>query len=291
MVPGSPEWHAARRKGVGGSDAAAVCGLSPYKSRLGVFAEKVWGVEVEETEPMTIGTLMEPVVAAMYERKTGHQLVVPPQGIAAADKPFMLANLDRARAADDRTVECKTSGAWDGWGPSLSEDVPLHYFIQVQHQLRVKPGEFADLAAIIGGNQFRWYEIRYAPVVVERIVQLEEEFWGLVERQVQPAPDFAHEETAALLNLVRPPKDNLRMAADERTAALVDQYERLGKEASLLAKQRDELKAAIIAAMGECSVASLPDGRIVRRKAVSVKGYEVAPRTSIDFRIVKDRQP
>ena len=36
-----PEWLEYRRKGIGGSDAGAVCGLNPYRTAMQVYQDKI----------------------------------------------------------------------------------------------------------------------------------------------------------------------------------------------------------------------------------------------------------
>ena len=45
------EWLAARKKGIGGSDASALLGLNPYSSPLRVYLDKIVG---ELTSTMTM---------------------------------------------------------------------------------------------------------------------------------------------------------------------------------------------------------------------------------------------
>jgi len=45
-----------RRKGIGGSDVAAIAGLNPWKTPLQVWKEKVLGDTVEENAAMRWGT-------------------------------------------------------------------------------------------------------------------------------------------------------------------------------------------------------------------------------------------
>ena len=48
LIHGSPEWLAFRRTGIGGSDAAAILGLSPFKSNVQVWEEKTGHREPED---------------------------------------------------------------------------------------------------------------------------------------------------------------------------------------------------------------------------------------------------
>lgn len=96
------DWLEVRKRGIGGSDAAAAVGLSPYKSQLELWLEKT-GRDAElpkpdpddSTEPVYWGTLLEPIVAAAYTKQTGNRVRKVNAVLQHPGIPFMLANLDR----------------------------------------------------------------------------------------------------------------------------------------------------------------------------------------------------
>lgn len=280
------EWLAARRKGIGSSDAAPACGASPYGTPLAVYANKAWGVEQEETEPMRIGAILEPVISQMYADRFGCH-VGPEPMLQHPDHPWMLANLDRTRTDTGRIVECKNSST-DGWGEEGTDEVPVHIFLQVQHQQAVyDPDEPADVAALVRGNSFRVYTINPSQTIHRKLIETEGALWALIQEGRQPPPDFLHPSTVDLLNdLNEPVLDRQIRTLSEEAAEFVAGYELIGKQIKDLEAQRKELKARVIAEMGTHWAYSLPDGRVVRRKMVEVRGYEVAPRTQTEFRIV-----
>ena len=69
------EWLKWRRHGIGGSDIAALCGLSRYGSPWSVWAEKV-GLRPDSasTERQQIGKDLEPALDRMFNRRTGLHL-------------------------------------------------------------------------------------------------------------------------------------------------------------------------------------------------------------------------
>lgn len=115
------EWLNIRKQGIGSSDAAAAVGLNPYKSQLELCMEKT-GRDAElpqlypsdDTSPAFWGTLLEPIVASHYTKKTGNRVrrVNAVLQHAAPELPWMLANIDReVIGADDvQILECKTAG-------------------------------------------------------------------------------------------------------------------------------------------------------------------------------------
>ncbi len=138
------DWLNVRKGGIGSSDAGAAVGLNPYKSQLELWMEKT-GRDGnlpktdpnDETSPMYWGTLLEPIVAAHYCKRTGHKVRRINAVLQHPRYPWMLANLDRevVGAPDVQILECKTAGIN---GARLWKDgVPEYVQLQVMHQLAV----------------------------------------------------------------------------------------------------------------------------------------------------------
>ena len=105
-------FHADRRQGIGGSDAAAVLGVSPYKTRYMLWAEKRGLVPPAPPNPaMTRGTALEPVARAAYEREVGG-LMFPCQ-MVHPEHPWMRANLDGLSPDATTFLEVKCPGQAD----------------------------------------------------------------------------------------------------------------------------------------------------------------------------------
>ena len=71
------EWLIERRKGIGGSDAAAVAGLNPWKSAAAVFFEKTSEIPPETgemSERLRIGHDLEDYVARRFAEETGKKV-------------------------------------------------------------------------------------------------------------------------------------------------------------------------------------------------------------------------
>jgi putative phage-type endonuclease len=66
------EWLEQRRHGIGGSDAAAALGLSPWKTPLSLYLEKTGDARpFRDNESMLWGRVLEPAIRAEYTRRTG----------------------------------------------------------------------------------------------------------------------------------------------------------------------------------------------------------------------------
>ena len=138
---GSSEWHEARRAGLGGSEIAAVVGLSPWES-----AWHLWQVKAGNLEPsnldsvrLRIGSHLEDAVVA-EGRHRGH--FMRRTGMWRHEgRQWQLAEPDRLLTKTARgrrpvgVFEAKTvdpSMAWE-WGPDGggADDIPPHYRAQV----------------------------------------------------------------------------------------------------------------------------------------------------------------
>lgn len=89
------EWLNERKKGIGGSDASALCGLSPYKTPLQLWEEKrgLLG-QKEDNEAMLWGRTLEPVIRQRYSDVTGRPVRLPTEILRHPTNDFMLANID-----------------------------------------------------------------------------------------------------------------------------------------------------------------------------------------------------
>ena len=66
------EWLRERQKGVGGSDVAAILGLSHYKTPLDVFNDKInEPVDHPTSDAAHFGTILEEVIAKEFSERTG----------------------------------------------------------------------------------------------------------------------------------------------------------------------------------------------------------------------------
>jgi putative phage-type endonuclease len=96
------EWRQARETGIGSSDCAAVLGLSEYRTPLDVYLEKIGEKpDQEENLKMKFGLEAEPIVARMFEQKTGLTVRNDFKIRIHPVYPFLIANLDRTILANN----------------------------------------------------------------------------------------------------------------------------------------------------------------------------------------------
>lgn len=182
------DWLKERMTGLGGSDAAAVLGLSMWKTPMEVYQEKRGELgPQDDNESMLWGRVLEPVIRQQYAERTGRVVRVPDGILRHPVHGFMLANLDGV-TDDGRVVEIKTARTGMGWGEAGSDEVPQAYLLQVQHYMAVTGFAVADVAVLIGGSDFRLYEVPADRELQQMMIDGEADFWQRVEQGIPPEP-------------------------------------------------------------------------------------------------------
>ena len=111
------EWLAYRRRGIGGSDVAAILGISPFRTARDLYDDKLNIASVADDAgnwvALEMGHLLEPVVAQMYAFKTGHRVIPDTYLYQHALYPWALANVDYSMEDRDTKdaggLECKST--------------------------------------------------------------------------------------------------------------------------------------------------------------------------------------
>ena len=106
------QWLEERRKGIGGSDAAKVMGLSRWGGPFSVYQDKVNGVKAPvDSEAVHFGNVLEDVVAQEFSRREGVKVRRRNSMTFSEGYPFMMANIDRELVGAKIGLECKTANA------------------------------------------------------------------------------------------------------------------------------------------------------------------------------------
>jgi putative phage-type endonuclease len=182
------QWLEERRKGIGGSDVAAIMGFSPWKTPHRVYQEKRKEVEDwQGNEATDWGKRMEPAIRQWYSDQTGRCVRIPENIIYNAKYPYMFASLD-GFTDDQRGVEIKTARSSKGWGEPGTNMIPDYYMLQVQHYMAVTGFEVFDVPVSIGGGSPELYEVPTDKELQEMIIEAEAAFWQRVVDGNPPEP-------------------------------------------------------------------------------------------------------
>ncbi|SFG24427.1 YqaJ viral recombinase family protein [Neptunomonas qingdaonensis] len=281
-------WLTIRKIGIGSSDAASAVGLNPYKSQLELWMEKTGRLnstldndanhpDNDDNTPLFWGTVLEPIVAEHYAKRTGHKVRRVNAILQHKDYPWMLANLDRevAGSSEVQILECKTAGIN---GAKLWRDgVPEYVQLQVMHQLAITGQDAADVAVLVGGNELRIFRLIRDEALIDRLVALESEFWRHVTEDTPPPADASDSAQRALRSLY--PDDDHEVLDLTEQPALAQAFEQLKEVRSMIEgakKEEAQFKHQLQQAMGTASEALFPAGRITWKKSTDTRAVDLA---------------
>lgn len=213
---GSDEWLEQRRRGIGGSDVAAIMGLSQYRGPYEVWAEKLGYVQpadLSTVEAVQWGNILEPVVgshyAALHPGRTVRRVNAVCRSIG---RPHAQASLDYEVKDPELgwgILEIKTASLyrehdWD-------EGVPLYYLTQVTHYMSVTGRKFADVAVLIGGQKYREFRVMRDEDDVKAVDRAVDDFWAMVEGGTEPPIGEIGAELKALASKHLQPGDLIEL--------------------------------------------------------------------------------
>lgn len=158
-IQGSPEWHAHRAQSLNASDAPAMMGCSPYKTRAQLVREMATGV-TPEVDPATQrrfedGHRFEALARPLAEQIIGEELFPVVGFVDGPGGRRLSASFDGLTMMEDVAYEHKTLNAdlrevmQDG---SDGSALPLHYRAQMEQQLAVSGAERVLFVA----SAWRW---------------------------------------------------------------------------------------------------------------------------------------
>ncbi|MGW5930558.1 YqaJ viral recombinase family nuclease [Streptomyces anulatus] len=169
------QWHEARRGGIGGSDVAAILGLGggKYTSPLHVYEEKHGRPTFAGNEASEIGSEIEPFLAHMFTKRSGIRTEEAPGTLVHLDRPWMRVNVDRLTfehpGPASGVLELKSRSEYqaDQWEDGAVPDAPA---IQTHWGMAVGGWPEGFVAALVGGNKFRWVRLERDEEMIEWLV-------------------------------------------------------------------------------------------------------------------------
>ena len=276
--PDTDEWHALRtydetrdRKVIfGASEAAAICGRSPYQQPLDVYLVKRGLKEPpDESEAMAFGKFMESGVLKMYEHSTGRKLKTKLPMYFHPEHEWLSATPDaltRENFPQADLVDAKTSTIYmvdeeghdtEKWGREGTDQVPTTAAFQAQHQMAVM-GLSKCYFPLLIGRRLRIYEVKRHDVLIGAIVASTREMYERLVNEDPPEPNWEHPQTAELLSVLHGhDMDEVVMLTDEQAGWWFDAQLHATAAAEHETKRRANLNK-LLAAMGAAGRANIP---------------------------------
>lgn len=281
-----------RTKSIGGSDVAAILGLSPWRTPLDVWREKALGeLDDKTSDAMEAGLRFEsPILAHFLDQQietTQKQAAIVHKAPVVVGHRHASPDALLEQQGWHSLVEVKTTSSGDGWGRDGSAEIPAHYLPQVQHYLDVLELEDAfvpvllwpsDMRKIAGMTPpetiralgLRTYRVQYQAALAKQIREAVDEFWEkhIVAMKPPKFRDLADAKRCAwaIAGKTVDADDELveLLEAREHYRTVIDDTEKLVEQAEL----------QIRAKLGDAESAIGANGKsIVSCKVVNRAGY------------------
>lgn len=266
------EWLNTRR--IGGSDVAAILGLSPYRGPWDVRERLVDGrIEDRTDDDRERGHDLEPQILRRYVAETGTALYRPGRFAIFRREEWATASVDALSKDNTLVVEAKSdrhrhhwgeSQVIERWEPRAERIVRADYYLQAQHYLWVLDLQVADLAVLLPGDdpfipELRIYRLLRDEELVASLVERLSTWWRL--HVVERRPLEVDGSAAAGRYLARWSRDGAR-AATGPEVALAAGYEtarRTAVEAEAAKRRLGQLLAVVA---GPAKRLDLPRGHV-----------------------------
>ena len=257
-----------RKLFIGGTDIAAILKMHPYRKKYRVWLEKTGRMDPEnldENEAVYWGKVFEDKIAERYVEVSGNKVRNVNRTLVHPKYDFLRGHIDRKLEGKNAGLEVKTVGLRSAylWGESYTDEIPLHYELQVLHYMAITGYDYFDIAALFFGQEMRIYQISRRNNL-GRIKQIEEvarEFWEKhVLTGIPPIPESTEETSMAYPEANRGEVATLNFGQDH----LVSDVHNLTEDLELVKAKLDSEKTELQNTMGDAEVLE------------NSSGYEVA---------------
>lgn len=303
------QWLHARTLGIGGSEVAALLGVSPYATSWDVFKSKV----DEDGQPAFLGEEPPPGPRvrpellcednAIFEwghrledaigLKTADELGLVPRSAGGlwqhVDHPLAIVTPDRIGTKPRRwepecLIECKSAGEPEPWD---IDEAPIQYTIQAQWQMGITGIPVCYLGCFVLNFERSFYMVRvdYDHEWFLELVKIAEDFWEKCVLTGEPPEfDWKHPRTAEILTELHPQVTfEAVQLPEEEAAEWWQQYTRAKKKVADAQEQLDEAKNWFRFHLGDAGAGYLGDQKVV--------GYPEVHTRKISAGLIRERHP
>ncbi len=261
------EWLRERQSGIGGSDAAAVMGISKYGSPLSVYADKIEPpdeiTDVPPSEFARWGNILEPHILAEFRRiYPKRRITHDGRLMRSRPRPFQMCTLDGRQRKPLHSgghgsiglVEIKTTMfAW--------ERIPPDLWCQVQHQFAVTGFEWGSFVVWNRTTcEFTDIEVEPDREYIEELNDGEREFWEQISRGEPPATNGTDACAKALARLYPEQEPGTSVDLGPEFIDYAAEIADCKATAKTAESRRRELELLIKEAIADREIGSLPDG-------------------------------
>ena len=249
------DWLKERRYSIGGSDAAAVMGLSKWSTPYTLFLDKLGILEAkEENEAMRQGRDLEAYVAERFAEATGKRVRRENAILRNEDYPFAHADVDRLVVGERAGLECKTTSTLDV-RKFRDVEFPEQYYAQCVHYLAVTGLDRWYLAVLVLGREFHVYTLERDEDEIKALMDTERDFWENHVKTETPPPVDGFDPTTEAIRTVYADDNGEEVDFFDAYTDILNERETLIAKRDELSEQIAEVENKIKLGMGETAKA------------------------------------
>ena len=182
------------------------------------------------------------------------------------DYPWLLGHIDREVVGRRTILELKNVSFFAGavWGPDGSNELPEHVIAQARHYMMIWHPRYerAEVVAYFGGADLRRYPLERDREYEDLALDAANDFWhNHVLADVPPEIDYSHPSTPALLKRLYPGTNGETVELSQEVADWHGMLDTTRRHIKAYEEIERDLRARIMAAMGEAAIGKLPDGQ------------------------------
>ena len=271
----APEQHD-RAKYLGGSDIAAVLGISPWKTPLQLWQDKTMPAMPENNDPermkvLNRGKRLEPYILDMIRAEHGLTITAVNQRYIDASVPYFASEIDAE--AGPLNIEIKTVSPFKikEWGDEGTDALPLHYVAQVQWGMGITKREQCDVFALIG-DDLRRYSVLADAELIAAMRDKAQAFWQQYVATLNPPPPAGESDLYALY-----PRDTgeaIAIDGDDAAVAALCELRALKDEAKSISEKIAVAEGVLKTKLADAAVATLGGQRVCSWKSQSAKRFD-----------------
>lgn len=201
----TPAWYAYRGNGIGGSEVGTVLGINKYDTWMRIYHEKVGTIDqrIEDNTKMFWGREHEDKISDIWQywddtpdgyvnNRNNNRIIRKCKNvngyIVNPKYPWLFGSLDRLINIEgganfitgeplwnEVPLECKTLSYW---AASVWESgIPQYFLAQLQTYMIILEVDYAEIAILKDGNDFRVEYIQQDRAMAEKIIEVTKSFW------------------------------------------------------------------------------------------------------------------
>jgi putative phage-type endonuclease len=280
----APEHQEVRGRHVGSSEIASLFNLSPYATRLELYLRKrgeLPAPDLSGNEAVRWGQYLEPAVGQGVAERMGwtvrkvHRYVTHPaiEGMGCSLDFEVISHQRGAGILEVKTVDRLAFRTWEEGRP------PIHYELQLQHQLACTGRLWGAMGVLVGGNELRVIPYERHSGAIQRIEREVPIFWREVAEGRPPKASYESDlKTLCALYRHATRGSFLDLRGNERASELAAAYAAASEAERAARARRDAAKAELLELIGTA-------------ETVWIDGYRVAARTVAGAEVSYVREP